>query len=162
MNNPRLWLFIAVFLIASCGREFSAPLPAPQVATSRFSDTLYLADPMANMIRLIDRNSGIQTDQFPIFDELAFGAVEVACLVDRTGIQPTVVGELPEQLAALNRTNVNTQLLTIEAALTRRKDKIYQAAMLDPHTAAELPLDRIRAMCDDLIAAHGDYLPRYR
>ena len=91
----------------------------------------------------------------------AKAVVEVACLVDRTGIQPTVVGALPEQLAALNRTNINTQLLTIEAALTRRKDKIYQAAMLDPHTAAELPLDQIRALCDDLIAAHGDYLPRY-
>jgi len=91
----------------------------------------------------------------------AKAVVEVACLVDKNGVQGTVAGELPVQLAALNRTNINTQLLTIEAALTRRKDTIYQAAMLDPHTAAELPLDQIRALCDDLIAAHGDYLPRY-
>ena len=60
--------------------------------------------------------------------------VEVPCLVDASGIAPTYVGALPEQLAALNRTNINTQLLTIEAALTQSKDKIYQAALLDPHT----------------------------
>src|SRR5699024_5150215 len=59
--------------------------------------------------------------------------VEVPCLVDASGVTPTYIGELPEQLAALNRTNINTQLLTIEAALTQKKDKIYQAAMLDPH-----------------------------
>jgi alpha-galactosidase len=87
--------------------------------------------------------------------------VEVACLVDRNGIQGTYVGELPEQCAALNRTNINVQLLTIEAALTRKKDYIYQAAMFDPHTAAELTLDQIRSLCDDLIAAHGDMLPKY-
>jgi alpha-galactosidase len=65
------------------------------------------------------------------------------------------VGDLPEQCAALNRTNINVQLLTIEAALTRNRDAVYQAAMLDPHTAAELSLDQIRNLCDDLIAAHG-------
>ena len=91
----------------------------------------------------------------------AKAVVEIACLVDKNGVQGTVVGDLPQQLAALTRTNINTQLLTVQAALTRRKDTIYQAAMLDPHTAAELPLDDIRALCDDLIAAHGDYLPRY-
>ena len=88
--------------------------------------------------------------------------VEVACLVDKNGVQPTVVGDLPEQLAAINRTNINPQILTVEAALSRRKDLIYQAAMLDPHTAAELTLDQIVALCDDLIAAHGDWLPRYQ
>ncbi|WP_440895419.1 alpha-glucosidase/alpha-galactosidase [Amphibacillus sp. Q70] len=87
--------------------------------------------------------------------------VEVPCLVDASGIAPTYVGELPEQLAALNRTNINTQLLTIEAANTQRKDKIYQAALLDPHTAAELSIDDIIALCDDLIEAHGDWLPEY-
>ncbi len=60
------------------------------------------------------------------------------CLVDRNGVQGCYVGDLPEQCAALNRTNINVQLLTIEAALTRKRDKVYQAAMLDPHTAAEL------------------------
>ena len=88
--------------------------------------------------------------------------VEVACLVDKNGVQPTFVGNLPEQCAALTRTNINTQLLTIEAALTRKKEKVYQAAMLDPHTAAELDLDSIKKLCDAMIAAHGDWLPRYR
>lgn len=87
--------------------------------------------------------------------------VEVACVADRSGIQPTYVGELPEQLAALNRTNINTQLLTIEAAMTRKKEYIYQAALLDPHTNSELSMDDIIALCDDLIEAHGDWLPKY-
>lgn len=87
--------------------------------------------------------------------------VEVPCLVDASGITPTYVGDLPPQLAALNRTNINTQLLTIEAAMTRKRDHIYHAAMLDPHTSAELSMDDIVSMCDDLIEAHGDWLPKY-
>lgn len=87
--------------------------------------------------------------------------VEVPCLVDRSGIAPTYIGDLPPQLAALNRTNINTQLLTIEAAVTKRREHIYHAAMLDPHTAAELSMDDIVALCDDLIEAHGDWLPAY-
>ena len=88
--------------------------------------------------------------------------VEVPCLVDSNGVQGTHVGRLPAQCAALNMTNINVQLLTIEAALTRKREHIYHAAMLDPHTAAELPIDRIVAMCDDLIEAHGVMLPKYR
>ena len=87
--------------------------------------------------------------------------VEVPCLVDRSGVQPTYIGDLPPQLAALNRTNINTQLLTIEAAITRKREHVYHAAMLDPHTAAELTLDEIVALCDDLIEAHGDWLPKF-
>ncbi|WP_145409810.1 alpha-glucosidase/alpha-galactosidase [Paenibacillus xylanexedens] len=87
--------------------------------------------------------------------------VEVPCLVDGSGISPTYIGDLPPQLAALNRTNINTQLLTIEAAITGKKDHIYHAAMLDPHTAAELSIDDIVAMCDELIEAHGDWLPKF-
>lgn len=87
--------------------------------------------------------------------------VEVPCLVNRLGIQPTFVGKLPTQLAAMNMTNINVQLLTIEAAVTRKKDAIYHAAMLDPHTSSELSIDDIVKMCDDLIEAHGDYLPKY-
>ena len=87
--------------------------------------------------------------------------VEVPCLVDRNGVQPTFVGDLPEQCAALNRTNINVQLLTIEAARTLKKDYIYQAAMVDPHTSSELPIDKIVAMCDDLIEAHGSWLPHF-
>jgi len=81
--------------------------------------------------------------------------VEAPCMVDRNGVQGCYVGELPEQLAALNRTNINVQLLTIEAAFTGCRDTVYQAAMMDPHTGSELTLDEIRALCDDLIEAHG-------
>ncbi|MGH0512796.1 alpha-glucosidase/alpha-galactosidase [Bacillus cereus] len=88
--------------------------------------------------------------------------VEVTCIADRSGITPTYVGDLPEQLAALNRTNINTQLLTIEAAITCNREYIYQAAMLDPHTAAELSLDDIVSLCDDLIEAHGEWLPEFK
>ncbi|GEN57211.1 alpha-galactosidase [Halolactibacillus alkaliphilus] len=88
--------------------------------------------------------------------------VEVPCLVDASGVNPTYIGDLPEQCAALNRTNINTQLLTIEAALTKDRQKIYQAALLDPHTAAELSIDDTIQLCDDLIDAHGDWLPEYK
>lgn len=91
----------------------------------------------------------------------AEACVEVACLVNRAGIQPTRVGKLPEVLAAMNRTNINVQLLTIEAAVTKKKDVIYQAAMLDPHTSSELSIDDIVSLCDDLIEAHGNWLPKY-
>ncbi len=92
----------------------------------------------------------------------AEACVEVPCLVDASGVTPTYVGNLPPQLAALNRTNINTQLVTIEAAMTQKKEHIYQAAMLDPHTASELSMDEIVSLCDDLIEAHGDWLPKYR
>ena len=88
--------------------------------------------------------------------------VEVPCLVNATGIHPCHVGALPVQCAAMNMTNVNVQLLTIEAAHTLKKEHIYQAAMLDPHTAAELDIDSIRKMVDELIEAHGNYLPKYQ
>lgn len=88
--------------------------------------------------------------------------VEVPCLVDANGVTPTYVGDLPPQLAALNRTNINTQLLTIEAAITGKRDHIYHAALLDPHTSAELSMDDIVSLCDDLIEAHGSWLPSYK
>ncbi|MDR0406349.1 MAG: alpha-glucosidase/alpha-galactosidase [Clostridiales bacterium] len=88
--------------------------------------------------------------------------VEVPCLVDASGVNPCYVGAIPEQLAALNRTNINPQLLTIEAAVTLKKENIYYAAMLDPHTSAELSTDQIKSLCDDLIEAHGDWLPKYK
>ena len=95
-----------------------------------------------------------------LIDNLPAGCcVEVPCLVDRNGIQPTRIGGLPPQLAALMQTNVNVQALTVEAALTGKRDHVYHAAMLDPHTAAELDLDQIHALVDDLLEAHGDWLP---
>ena len=91
----------------------------------------------------------------------AKACVEVPCLVDASGVTPCYVGDLPEQCAALNRTNINVQLLTIEAAMTRRKETIYQAAMMDPHLQSELSIDDIVRLCDDLIAAHEGWLPRF-
>ena len=100
-------------------------------------------------------NKGLITNLVPD------ACVEVPCLVNKLGIQPTVVGALPPQLAAMNMTNINVQLLTIEAAVTRKKDAIYQAAMLDPHTSSELSIDDIVSLCDDLIEAHKGWLPEY-
>jgi alpha-galactosidase len=97
-----------------------------------------------------------------LIDNLPQGCcVEVPCLVNKNGVQPTRIGELPPQLAALMQTNVNVQSLAVEAALTRKRGHIYHAAMLDPHTAAELSLDQIWSLVDDLIAAHGSMLPAY-
>ncbi len=87
--------------------------------------------------------------------------VEVPCLVDGYGVHPCHVGALPVQCAAMNMTNINVQLLTIEAAVTLKKEHIYQAAMLDPHTGSELDIDTIKKMVDDLIESHGDFLPKY-
>ena len=92
----------------------------------------------------------------------ADACVEVPCLVDASGISPCHVGALPVQCAAMNMTNINVQLLTIEAAVTLKKEHIYQAAMMDPHTASELSIDDIRSMCDELIERHGAWLPAYK
>ena len=87
--------------------------------------------------------------------------VEVPCLINNRGINPCHVGALPVQCAAMNMTNINVHLLTIEAAVTKKREHIYQAAMLDPHTGSELDIDTIVKMVDELIDAHGDYLPKY-
>ncbi len=90
-----------------------------------------------------------------LIDNLPHGcSVEVPCLVDKQGIQPTHIGDLPPQLASIIRTNVNVQELTVEAAVTGRRDYIYQAVMADPNTAATLTLDQIWSMCDELIETH--------
>lgn len=91
----------------------------------------------------------------------ADACVEVPCMIDANGVNPCRVGRLPSQLAAMNMTNINVQLLAIEAAVTKDRSKIYQAAMLDPHTAAELNPEDICRMCDELIAAHGEYMKMY-
>jgi alpha-galactosidase len=85
--------------------------------------------------------------------------VEVPCIASSDGIEPQAVGALPRHLAALMQTQVNVQGLTVEAALTGRREPVYHAAMLDPHTAAELPLDEIARLVDDLLEAHGDWIP---
>ncbi len=98
-----------------------------------------------------------------LIDNLPSNAcVEVPCLVNGSGIHPCHVGMLPEQLAAMNRTNINVQLLTIQAAVSKKREDIYMAAMLDPLTSATLNQDQIRSMVDELIDAHGDYMKAYR
>jgi len=86
--------------------------------------------------------------------------VEVPCLVDRQGLQPTRIGHIPPQLAALMQTNINVQALTVEALVTGNREHIYHAAMLDPHTAAELDLNQIWSLTDDLLKQHGDFVPQ--
>ena len=88
--------------------------------------------------------------------------VEVPCMVDGMGVNPCRVGRLPVQLAAMNMTNINVQLITIEAAVTKKKEHIYHAAMLDPHTCAEMTIDNIVKMVDELIEAHGSWLPKFK
>ena len=87
--------------------------------------------------------------------------MEVPCLVDASGVQPTFIGDLPPHLTALIRTNVNVQELTVAALMTENREHIYHAAMMDPHTAAELDLDQIWQLVDRLIAAHGEWLPAW-
>ena len=95
-------------------------------------------------------NTGLLLTDFP--EE---ACVEVPCLVNATGIHPTRVGKLPTVCAAMCRTEINVHLLGIEAAREKSREKVYQALMLDPHTSSELDVDSIRAMADELLAAHG-------
>ena len=88
--------------------------------------------------------------------------MEVPCLVDGSRRSPVLCGQAPVRLAAMNQTHVNVHLLTIEAAATKKREHIYHAAMLEPHTAAELSLDDIIRLVDDLIETHGSWLPQYR
>ena len=122
---------------------------------SRIMESVLTNTPYEIGGNVLNTNNGLITN-LP-----AEACVEVPCLVNGHGIHGCHVGALPVQCAAMNMTNINVQLLTIEAAKTLKKDHIYQAAMLDPHTSSELDIDTIKAMVDDLIEAHGDYLPKY-
>ena len=101
-------------------------------------------------------NSGHLIKDFP-----EHACVEVPCLVDGKGVHPTYVGHLPPVLAAMNMTNINAQLLTIHAAHTKKREDVIRAAMLDPHTGAELSIDDIAKMVNEMIDAHGDYMAMY-
>ncbi len=92
-----------------------------------------------------------------------YACVEVPLIVDRDGFHVEKFGRLPEELAFLNRTNINVQMMTILAAKERKMEYVYMAAALDPHTSAELTVDRIKALCDDLYEAHhrGGWMPSY-
>jgi alpha-galactosidase len=109
-----------------------------------------------NVPNSIDRRTAALIPNLP-----ADSIVEVPCLVNRSGVQPCHVGELPTALAALNRSHIGVHQLAVEAALEGNRDALYQAVMLDPHTASVLSLDEIWRMTDDLIAAHGDALPSF-
>ncbi len=108
-----------------------------------------------NVPNSIDRRTAALIPNLP-----ADSIVEVPCLVNRSGVLACHVGELPAQLAGLNRSHITVHQLAVEAALTGNRDALYQAVMLDPHTASVLSLDEIWAMTDELIAAHGDALPK--
>lgn len=97
-----------------------------------------------------------QTPQLP-----AGAAVEVPCLVDANGIQPSVIDDIPPQLVALMRSQINVQELVVRALLDEEPEHLYHAAMMDPHTAAELDLRQIRNLVSDLLVAHGDMLPAW-
>ncbi len=92
----------------------------------------------------------------------ADSCVEVPCLVNKNGFQPVAVGKLPTQLAALNQTNISVQQLAVEGALKGKKEYIYNAVMMDPHTASVLTLDEIRSMTDELFEAHAHLLPAFK
>jgi alpha-galactosidase len=108
-----------------------------------------------NVPNSVDRRTPALISNLP-----ADSVVEVPCLVNGAGVQPCHVGDLPAQLAGLNRSHVSVHQLAVEAALTGSRDALYQAVMLDPHTASVLSLDEMWAMTDELIAAHGEALPR--
>ena len=119
----------------------------------------YIMDAIANN-NVITINANIMNDGY--IDNLPSNScVEVPCLINNKGYSPKKVGKLPEHLAALMRTNINVQILTAEAAITKKRENIYHAALLDPLTAANLTIDEIYSMTDKLIEAHGNYLPKY-
>jgi alpha-galactosidase len=119
------------------------------------------------IIESMECNSPIQINgnvpNTGLIDNLPAGCcVEVPCLVDGNGVQPTKVGLLPPQLAALNRTNINVQELIVEAALTGNREAVYHAVMLDPLTAAVCTLDQIRNLVDEMLTAQSQWLPKFQ
>ena len=119
----------------------------------------YIMDAITNNNE-ITINANIMNDGY--IDNLPSNScIEVPCLINNKGYEPEKIGKLPEHLAALMRTNINVQILTAEAAITKKREHIYHAALLDPLTAANLTIDEIYSMTDKLIDAHGNYLPKY-
>jgi alpha-galactosidase len=139
-------------------REWEVEMQSQKIHRSNEYGSLIIHSKETNQARVIYGN----VPNHGLIDNLPAGCcVEVPCLIDRNGIQPVHIGNLPPHLAALMQTNINVQGLTVEAALTGKREHIYHAAMLDPHTAAELDLQQIWSLVDDLVAAHGDWLPQY-
>ena len=125
--------------------------------TSEFAS--YIVDAMENDTAFRVHGNVLNTNLITNLPSNA--CVEVPCLIDRAGVHPCFVGELPEQCAAINRTNINVVSLAIQAAKSRKKADVYMAALMDPHTSAELSIDDTVALCDDLFEAHGNWLPKF-
>ncbi len=110
--------------------------------------------------REVTINGNVANDN--LIDNLPLNiSVEVPCIINKNGIHPVKVGKLPPHLAALMMTNINVQQLTVEAVISGKKEHVYHAAMLDPHTAAELSVDEIWHLVDDLLEAHGEMIPKF-
>ena len=139
--------------IADWGKQREALLGGGEIEHTRSRE--YASRIMEAMLTDVPYRIGGNVINKGLIENLVDDAcVEVPCMVDANGVNPTRVGRLPAQLAAMNMTNINPQLLTIEAAATGKREHIYHAAMLDPHTAAELSIDDIVKMCDELYEAH--------
>lgn len=140
------------------GRQLLGDEKLTHTRTKEYASYIMEAVYTGNPIRIGGNvlNTGHLIEDFP-----QQACVEVPCLVDGAGIHPTYVGSLPPVLAAMNMTNINTQLLTVEAARTRKREDILRAVMLEPHTAAELSIDDMAKMVDELIEAHGPYMAMY-
>jgi alpha-galactosidase len=145
-------------LAAELRRQWTEERPKKLAGHSGEYGTLIIHSVETGQPRVINGN----VPNHGLIDNLPAGCcVEVPCLIDANGVQPTHVGSLPPHLAALMQTNVNVQSLTVEASLTGKRDHIYHAALLDPHTAGELDPEQIVSLVDDLIAAHGEWLPAF-
>lgn len=120
----------------------------------------YIVDAVTNNIS-VNINANVMNNDNLIENLPLESCVEVPCEINSSGIKPNAVGKLPTHLAALMQTNINVQLLTAEAAMTKKKDTIYHAVMLDPLTASILSIDEIYRMTDEIIKAHGSFLPKY-
>ncbi len=148
-SNVRLW--------ATLEKDMTPIHNEPLKRSNEYAS--YIIDGFANNNQ-ITINANVMNDGY--IDNLPKNCcVEVPCLVNSDGFFPQKIGKLPEQLAALMRTNINVHILTSEAALTRKREHIYHAAMLDPLTAANLTIDEIYSMTDKLIDAHRNFLPKY-
>ena len=139
------------------GKDLSPINNEPLILSNEYAS--YIIDSISNN-KEININANVMNNN--LIDNLPNNCcVEVPCKINSNGYTPQKIGNLPEQLAALIRTNINVQILTAEAAITNKKDYIYQAAMLDPLTSSILSIDEIYSMTDKLLKAHKDFLPKY-
>ena len=148
-NNKKLWKDLE--------KDMTPIYDMPLKRSNEYAS--FIMDGIANNNE-VTINANVMNDN--LIDNLPENCcVEVPVIINSKGYKPQKFGKLPEQLAALMRTNINVQILTAEAALTKKREHIYHAAMLDPLTGANLTIDEIYSMTDKMIEAHGNYLPQY-